>query len=104
MRQLQHWLWEHKESGENCKGILIINPFCLNPPSERPPSPQHALIVKEAERWATKSDVSVITTMDLFAWVDKALVGNLNVDVKNQLLAGTGLVRLQNLFRIRDKF
>ena len=88
------------------KGILIGNPFCEEPPDNRPPKETNkhnftSDLVKLAER----HDISVIWTIDLFKLVcillndkiEETKKAELRARARHEIFTGKGLIRFSML-------
>lgn len=94
-RQLLDWVASAQEP-HKVKGILIANPYRLNPVEERPPTKNHRLFVKEVEELAQKHDFTLLLSVDLYRVVEKILEGA-KVDVEKimqSVIKNRGLLRL----------
>lgn len=73
-RELLQWVLDSPDPG-NIPGILVCNPYRLEPPNNRPPSPNHKLYVKELEDLANKYDFALVNVEDLLTLVTARLEG-----------------------------
>ncbi len=86
-------------TGECPKGILVGNPFRLDPLDNRPPKgSQKQLFSKESLEAAEKQNIAVLLSVELYDVVGRILSGKLSEEDKKQVrelvFGGKGLVRL----------
>lgn len=71
LRALADWVTEYwKEHGEEAKGLMVLNPYRLDPPHEREDFFPHDCI-----QFSKKRDFCLMTTMDLFKVLEDNLEG-----------------------------
>jgi hypothetical protein len=93
-RQLLQWV-SQSDDPLLTKGVLVANAFRKNPPSQRPPSPDHKIFVKELEELATKFHIALVDVRELYDLVVQKLGGHeICGDELCRRLQGDGIIKL----------
>ncbi len=91
-RQLMHWVADSEIA--NCHGVLVANAFSTEPPSNRPPTPNHHIFSVDLVKYAEKHGLALLDTQELFKIVCAKLAGKpIDLDAISVELSGKGVIR-----------